>query len=59
MTYTHHDLSCLPAFGVGTIATIDAALAEHGLRLDRQEPHQPTLLEEFDTCSSNAINSWR
>lgn len=48
VTYTHHDLSCLPAFGVGTLATIDAALAEHGLRLDRHEPHQPTLLEEFD-----------
>ncbi|MFD4444373.1 DNA-directed RNA polymerase subunit alpha C-terminal domain-containing protein [Nocardia sp. NPDC058519] len=49
VTYTHHDLDCLPAFGVGTMATIDAALAERGLRLDRHEPHQPTLLEEFRT----------
>ncbi|WKG13597.1 DNA-directed RNA polymerase subunit alpha C-terminal domain-containing protein (plasmid) [Nocardia sp. PE-7] len=49
MTYTHHDLDLLPSFGVGTLATIDAALAEHGLRLDRHEPHQPTLLEEFAT----------
>ncbi|MFD3427670.1 DNA-directed RNA polymerase subunit alpha C-terminal domain-containing protein [Nocardia fluminea] len=49
VTYTHHDLTRLPAFGVGTVATIDAALAEHGLRLDRHEPHQPTLLEEFAT----------
>lgn len=47
--FTHHDLSCLPAFGVGTLAAIDAALAEHGLRLDKHEPHQPTLLEEFAT----------
>ncbi|MFI1241078.1 DNA-directed RNA polymerase subunit alpha C-terminal domain-containing protein [Nocardia salmonicida] len=49
VTYTHHDLTRLPAFGVGTLATIDAALAERGLRLDRHEPHQPTLLEEFAT----------
>ncbi|WP_067460274.1 DNA-directed RNA polymerase subunit alpha C-terminal domain-containing protein [Nocardia alba] len=49
MTYTHHDLDSLPAFGVGTLATIDAALAERGLRLERHDPHQPTLLEEFDT----------
>ncbi|MFD4358086.1 hypothetical protein ACFWPX_36475 [Nocardia sp. NPDC058518] len=49
MTYTYYDLSCLPAFGGGTMATIDAALAERGLRLDRHDPHQPTLLEEFAT----------
>ncbi|MFI6573950.1 DNA-directed RNA polymerase subunit alpha C-terminal domain-containing protein [Nocardia fluminea] len=49
MTCTHHDLDRLPAFGVGTMATIDAVLAERGLRLDRRDPHQPTLLEEFDT----------
>ncbi|WP_101468918.1 DNA-directed RNA polymerase subunit alpha C-terminal domain-containing protein [Nocardia fluminea] len=49
MTYTHLDLNCLPAFGVGTMASIDSALAEHGLRLDRREPDQPTLLEEFRT----------
>ncbi|MFE3322878.1 DNA-directed RNA polymerase subunit alpha C-terminal domain-containing protein [Nocardia sp. NPDC059195] len=49
VTYAHHDLSRLPAFGGGTMATIDAALAERGLRLDRHDPHQPTLLEEFAT----------
>ncbi|MGC4989899.1 DNA-directed RNA polymerase subunit alpha C-terminal domain-containing protein [Nocardia salmonicida] len=49
MTYTEHDLTRLPSFGVGTMATIDAALTAHGLRMDRHDPDQPTLLEEFRT----------
>lgn len=49
MNYTRHDLDCLPSFGVQTMATIDAALATHGLRLDGHDPDHPTLIEEFRT----------